>query len=90
MYLQRNTVNNIKVSSQAHSDDRKARGFVITTEPLGFVLRKEVNDSILRVKIRIYGLPILTGRVCIHVYHNVELLYTIILENGFAVSKFTL
>ncbi len=40
MYLQRNTV---------HSNIRKASGFVITTEPLGFVLTKQVNDLLLRV-----------------------------------------
>ncbi len=31
------------------SDIRKASGFVITTEPLGFVLTKEVNVFLLRV-----------------------------------------
>ena len=45
MYLQRNTVNNNK----ARSDIREASGFVITTEPLGFVITKQVNDFILRV-----------------------------------------
>ena len=31
----------------------KAGGFVITTKPLGFVLKKEVNVCLLRVKKRI-------------------------------------
>ncbi len=31
-------------------DIRKASGFVITTEPLGFVLTKEVNVFLLRVQ----------------------------------------
>ncbi len=34
---------------RAHSDIRKASGSVITTEPLGFVLTKEVNVFLLRV-----------------------------------------
>ncbi len=34
---------------RAHSDIRKASGFVITTEPLGFVLTKEFNVFLLRV-----------------------------------------
>ncbi len=33
----------------AHSDIRTVSGFVITTEPLGFVLTKEVNVFLLRV-----------------------------------------
>ncbi len=36
---------------RAHSDIRKASGFVITTEPLGFVLTKEVNVFLLRVNV---------------------------------------
>ncbi len=34
----------------AHSDIREASGFVVTTEPVGFVLTKQVNDFLLRVK----------------------------------------
>ncbi len=34
---------------RAHSDIHKASGFVITTEPLGFVMTKEVNVFLLRV-----------------------------------------
>ena len=34
---------------RVHSDIRKASGFVITTEPLGFVLTKRVGDFLLRV-----------------------------------------
>ncbi len=54
MYLQKNTVYrtppiNAQLALQAHSDLRKASGFVITTEPLGFVLTKQVNDILLRV-----------------------------------------
>ncbi len=55
VYLQSNIVykasaNKIKtLALQAHSDIRKASGFVITTEPLGFVLTKEVNVFLLRV-----------------------------------------
>ncbi len=32
-----------------HGDIRKASGFVITLEPLGFVLTKRVGDFLLRV-----------------------------------------
>ena len=35
--------------SQLTSDTREASGFVITTEPLGFVLIKQVNDFLLRL-----------------------------------------
>ncbi len=49
VYLQRNIVDNNKVNLGAHSDIRTASGFVITTEPLGFVLTKEVNVFLLRV-----------------------------------------
>ena len=34
---------------RAHSDIRKASGFVVTMEPLGFVLTKGVNVFLLRV-----------------------------------------
>ncbi len=34
---------------QAHSDICEASGYVFTTEPLGFVLTKQVNDFLLRV-----------------------------------------
>ncbi len=34
---------------KARGDIREASGFVITTEPLGFVLTKQVNDFLLRV-----------------------------------------
>ncbi len=37
------------IALQAHSDICKASGFVITTEPLGFVLTKQVNVFLLRV-----------------------------------------
>ena len=32
-----------------HSDLRKARDFVLTMEPLGFVLIKQVDDFLMRV-----------------------------------------
>ncbi len=38
-----------ELALRAHSDLRKASGFAITTEPLGFVLAKQVNDILLRV-----------------------------------------
>ncbi len=37
---------------QAHSDLRKASGFVIAMEPIGFVYTKQVNDFLLRVYAR--------------------------------------
>ncbi len=54
VYLQRNIVDNNK----AHSDIRTANGFVITTEPLGFVMTKEVNVFLLRVLV--YGFESIT------------------------------
>ena len=42
-------LNKSQLALQAHSDIRKLSGFVITTEPLGFVLTKQVNDLLLRV-----------------------------------------
>ncbi len=41
----------LKKKEIIHSDIRKASGFVITTEPLGFVLTKEVNVFLLRVHV---------------------------------------
>ena len=38
-----------QLALRAHSDLRKASDFVITTEPLGVVLTKQVNDFLLRV-----------------------------------------
>ena len=61
MYLQRNTINNNKVSSladmpscglRAQSDLRKVSGLVITMEPLGFVLTTQVDDLLLRLQQR--------------------------------------
>ncbi len=39
----------VQLALRVHSDIRTASGFVITTEPLGFVLTKEVNVFLLRV-----------------------------------------
>ncbi len=39
-----------QLALRADSDIRKASGFVITTEPPGFVLTKEVNVLLLRVQ----------------------------------------
>ena len=39
----------LSIALWAHSDLRKASGFVITTEPLGFVQTKQVGDFLMRV-----------------------------------------
>ncbi len=38
-----------QLALRACSDIREASGFVITTEPLGFEITKQVNDFLLRV-----------------------------------------
>ncbi len=40
---------NVVDNNKAHRDIRKASGFVITTEPLGFVQTEQVGGFLLRV-----------------------------------------
>ncbi len=46
----RKVSNTTTLAFRVQSNIREASGFVITTEPLGFVLTKQVNDFLLRVQ----------------------------------------
>ncbi len=66
-----------QLALRTHSDVRETSGFVITTEPLGFVLTKQVNDFQLRVQPPIHC--VLVGKLETPVLWHVTILSALIL-----------